>query len=304
MRRLVRGFWNFGFRGGVTALVVMSFVSCAGGPSGESSFSDADRERLEGYWRAYRQDEEDWPQIREQWLAEGPANAGVLVESVLRDFVESFDRSDLSRHERARSELVALSPQSIPFLVEALLPAEDVVRKQLSDVLSLIGEPAVEPLSGKLSDRDPEVRRVSIVTLRNIGHPSAGPGLSRMLEREPEWKVRAEIPEALSDLLGKESLGTLTGALRRDPDSFVRRRIATAMTSIGERDSVGPLVQALVSAQKQQTEGSGSSEKVSEDEWIALEREKRHLCEALERLTGQPFGYEASRWIAWWERRG
>jgi hypothetical protein len=139
----------------------------------------------------------------------------VLVQSVMIDLVTSFDRSDIDSHERARVELLALSPTSIPYLVEGLVPAEDVVRKLFGDVLVLVGEPAVNPLLELLDRKDPGARRVVVSILGQIGDKRSEDALARLAVLDPEWAVRAEASEALAACSPDRALPRGAGGFRR-----------------------------------------------------------------------------------------
>ncbi len=287
--------------------LVLLLSSCQSTGRG-SSFTPEDRARFDEYWQHYHLSEADWPEYREKWLAEGEKSAAVLIQSVMVDYVESFDENDLLRHDRARTELVELFPASIPFLAEGLIPAQDIVRKQFSEVLVHAGARAVTPLSKKIDHSDPEVRRIVIVTLRKIGHPSAAPLLEKRAKAEKVWRVRAEIPGALIATMGAEAGPSLARMLRDDPDAFVRRRAARVLGGIGSDLFVEDLIKALRRAERELTQipaAGGNSEGVTdfEDLLVSLHAEINDLCDALEDLTGRGYGKNAKRWLSWWEGR-
>ena len=288
-------------RVGLVLPLLLALVSCASPENrreqGRAAFTEEERARHAEAWRLYLAGDPSWPSRRQAWLAEGPRSAGVLVQSVMIDLVTSFDRSDIDSHERARVELLALSPTSIPYLVEGLVPAEDVVRKLFGDVLVLVGEPAVNPLLELLDRKDPGARRVVVSILGQIGDKRSEDALARLAVLDPEWAVRAEASEALAACSPDRALIVLSRVVREDSDGFVRRRAALALSRTDRREAIPPLVEALRVAVQRLSKAT-----VDEDAVLA-QKEIRDLCSGLGRLTGQGFGVDARRWLAWWEGR-
>jgi HEAT repeat protein len=130
----------------------------------------------------------------------------------------------------------------------ALLSGRDGLRRQLARrSLVAIGEPALEPLTAALRDRDLNVRWEAAKALGEMGDPTAAPALVRALE-DKAFGVRWLAAEALISF-GRDGLAPLLRALAERPDSPWLREgahhVLRFLANRGLQSLVGPLVATL-----------------------------------------------------------
>jgi HEAT repeat protein len=112
--------------------------------------------------------------------AEALGHIGVPAEPAIGVLVDALgDPEDMVRGSAARA-LAAIGPSTITPLIEALRQS-DTLRVGSVTALTLLGEPAVEPLADLISGIDPvQVRRAAVTCIRQLGSV-AGPATHALI---------------------------------------------------------------------------------------------------------------------------
>src|SRR5262245_29175446 len=133
-------------------------------------------------------------------------------------------------------------PESITHLIDDLQSEDEFARAQAAFALSMLGEPAVEPLIKQLSHTDRDVRMRAAWALGVIGQPALRPLLD--LAEGDDITLRVEAIRVLGVIGEGRALNQLFHGLT-DPDPRVAQRAATALGKIGDPRAFHPLLTAL-----------------------------------------------------------
>jgi hypothetical protein len=263
-----------------------------------SELSDEKREVLEA-WRAGGG---AWEKERDRVEAD-PELSRFLVDNLVVQMVRSFDRSALgsafqidSPFARAQAELVRIPGSSVPVLAELLVVGDDIVAFLAADTLKRIGSPAVDPVSSKLSAERPELRRRVAELLESLPESPTDEGkilgaLSRMVERDEAWIVRAQAARSLGERAGRQreksdAAAVLCRALS-DPDPEVQKTALQALSSLGDPSVIPALIRRLERAAR-------------EGDLAGLHASQA----ALRTLTGETRDLDPEAWRKLWAARG
>ncbi len=141
------------------------------------------------------------------------------------------EKNDALQKEATRA-LIAIGPDSVPALIEALKSPVPDIRKYSVRALGIIADKrAEEPLIRLLSDTDNDVAAAAALALGTAGSEAsikplvAALGSSNMLTR-----VNASI--SLGQLEAKQAVDPLTEIMEKDQDPYVREWSARALENI------------------------------------------------------------------------
>jgi HEAT repeat protein/protein-S-isoprenylcysteine O-methyltransferase Ste14 len=116
-------------------------------------------------------------------------------------------------------------------------------RYRIADVLSDIGDAAVDPLIALLSDSNPANRQEAAWALGRIGSSRATEPLLERLADEEDG-VRFQAVGALGNIGSREAVPALISLVGGENDSL-HRSAADALGRIGAEEAVGPLTEAM-----------------------------------------------------------
>ena len=133
-------------------------------------------------------------------------------------------------------------PESITHLIDDLQSEDEFARAQAAFALSMLGEPAVEPLVNQLSHANRDVRMRAAWALGVIGQPALRPLLD--LAEGDDITLRVEAIRVLGVIGEGRALNQLFHGLT-DPDPRVAQRAASALGKIGDPRAFHPLLTAL-----------------------------------------------------------
>src|SRR5262245_4449636 len=122
-------------------------------------------------------------------------------------------------------------PESITHLSEDLQSEDEFARAQAAAALSMLGEPAVDPLISQLSHPNRDVRMRAAWALGVIGQPALRPLLD--LAEGSDITLRVEAIRVLGVIGEGRALNQLFHGLT-DSDARVAQRAATALGKIGD----------------------------------------------------------------------
>jgi hypothetical protein len=182
--------------------------------------------------------------------------------------------------------LCDLLPGPIEVPPEALASTPAAVQGPVFEALAAIGQQAVPPLLGVLTDPDPARRRAAAVLLGFIGDPSTlVPLADRCLD--PDGAVAEAARDALGAHRGTPAMRPIPERLRRALSGGLGPRAAAAaraLASLRDVESIPNLIQAL--------EGTDTATSSA-------------ASAALATITLQRHGTQARKWMLWWkENRG
>ena len=191
-------------------------------------------------------------------LAKGEFEAGVYSKAEIRleQFVEKhpqnveaqcllavvYDRQDKIQKLGAQAgKLRDLGKPAMDELV-SMMKYELNMAEDAAEVLSIVGEPAVDTLIPVLGDATERVRKSAISILTGIGAPAAAP-LTTALE-SPDVLIRVGAARILGDIGDAAAVEPLTKALD-DGDPHVRIEVAAALCKLGDKSHADVIIGGL-----------------------------------------------------------
>jgi hypothetical protein len=190
-----------------------------------------------------------WETSRAEWLAKGPHEASFLVETMWAALLRFQGLNQPKEVERARHELAIIGEPSVPLLAAFLgggtayttvdtktgerqdVPVDDLARREASEVLGLIGAPAVPAVRGALESAPTKAgKRYAIQTLGYIGD-RGGPAAYEPLvahARDEDEVLRVEAVVSLRHFHDDSTRSALLGALSDESD-LIRRKAAESL---------------------------------------------------------------------------
>ncbi len=170
------------------------------------------------------------------------AKAIPALLSIVRD-VNNEDEDVRSSALRALGRIQ--DARAIPFLIEALGFPETWLPPRIAEILVLIGNEAIEPLTRELNNCQSESRRAwAAEILGTLQAKSAVDALmDSLLDASPE--VRAKAAGALGKIKEDRAIIKLGELLVSEPVSFVRTRVSQALGAIGSPKVIRFLVDIL-----------------------------------------------------------
>ncbi len=159
----------------------------------------------------------------------GPSSSSRTLAS----WVRRLGSPDPTTVEAAKEALAAAGNKTIPLLLGLLDGDDDPARLRALSLLSLLGSPrAAAPVAALLHDPSPLIRQRAAGTLARIPSARSVPALTRLLEREPQTRVRAVAVHSLTRLVQtghEDALPALLGLLA-DPEEAPSVRAAALDT--------------------------------------------------------------------------
>jgi len=235
--------------------------------------SPEDFAEFKAAWVLFVRHDRNWPEARDRWLKKGGAAPNVLAENLLRYFLSAtaYGRVDAKTGSRRDINWVAASARkvgepAVGYFASLLIlderpldrpvvardsdgkPVEhrvwtndDVTRRDLSTILSAIGEPAVPTLAtdAYLRQSSQQARRYVMRALGRIGTDRAVDALASMLTAS-DWQDRGVAVAALGHALVFRKNERARAALERakgDPDEFVRKKAADSLAGRLKEDA-------------------------------------------------------------------
>lgn len=238
-------------------------------------------------------------EIKRDEVRADPELARFVVDNLMIEMVQAFDRSRLTRSgksqgpfERAQAELVELHEHSTAVLVQSLTLKDGVVSFLAADTLAKIGASVVPDVMRLLDDENFEARRRAAELLGSL--PPAAQDESRVMEalgqrvaKDSAWIVRAQAARALGARGAQAehkgyAMGVLLKALT-DEDASVAESAAIALGDLGERRAIPRIIDALGPAALQGRPGVVDA-----------------LTKSLQKLSGTREPRDVEAWRRWW----
>jgi len=178
-----------------------------------------------------------------------------------------------------------------------------------------IEDPRVDKSLAKLAqDKKPEIQREAIAAMARRGKAEALSELDEITKKEKDPSVIAAAVEAISALGGTEAWPERLAELARHAEADVRNAAIREIGRSGDASQLSVLAEALGHEEwSTRLMAARAIEALRVDESVGIlcarmtHEDGRMLGELggiLWRLTGQPFGNDAIRWNAWWEKEG
>ncbi len=223
-------------------------------------FTQEERAFFERAWTAFKQGEDDWPELEEKWRMMGPEAVGVLAENLYRAMVAARISGALRLVEEARKDLVLLGADAVPVLVGGLsiravhddqgreMRVGQEVLHLVAEILSVIGAPSVPGLLDIAASGEPNLVGEAVWALGNIGDPRSEELLLRMAAGG-EWQVRAAAVLALRRYDSGAARTRMVAALE-DAEPLVVERAAQALATGKHRGAARGIVDVLERAMR------------------------------------------------------
>jgi HEAT repeat protein len=142
-------------------------------------------------------------------------------------------------------EICESLPHDLDGLVQKLSDQDpDVRRLAAMRLMSLDDDRAVEPLIRALEDESPHVRASAALAIGHYTPLTAVPALLDHLRHDPYWHARAVCAVALGWIGGDEAINALIPALQ-DPDRQVRSAAVSVFARNKDRRAIDNLIQLL-----------------------------------------------------------
>jgi hypothetical protein len=124
---------------------------------------------------------------------------------------------------------------------------------------------------------------------------SADTLLALLTDPKAGEKTRELAAKALGKIGDRRAAVPLATVLDKDLDWHFQEEIFTALIALGDRRAIGPLALQLVERNKRKPMWNKTLESFEQD------YDKR-IADTLRKLSGQDFGLDGSRWVAWWKQ--
>jgi hypothetical protein len=190
-----------------------------------------------------------WEQSRAKWIAMGSREADFLVETMWAALLRFQGLNQPTEVQRARHELALIGEPSVPLLAAFLaggtayssvdpktgetvdIPVDDLARREASEVLGLIGAPAVPAVRDALESAPSKAgKRYALQTLGWIGDRGGDAASAPLLAHvhDDDEVLRVEAVVALRYFHDDATRSALLGALS-DASDLVRRKAVESL---------------------------------------------------------------------------
>jgi HEAT repeat protein len=235
------------------------------------SLSAETKAMMERALRQFSSGDPAWEASRAEWLALGEQESDFLVSLMWAALLRSQSLAAGELVERARHELALLGADSVGLMGEMLaggaaysfhdeiadedrvVPIDDTARREASEVLTLIGEPAVPALAWVLDNAQTKSgRKFALSALGNMGARGGDRATQAVLSAfaDSDWVIRVEAVHALRTGTDAKGLAALERALS-DGESLVREKAADALAVRRDRSALPALRAAEQTARSQ-----------------------------------------------------
>lgn len=266
-------------------LLVLAAGCATGKPPERLPVTAAEKEIMAEYWGLYLKRDAEWPAARRKWLAMSEAAQNTLVENMIRNMSNTFNRNRFEEANRAAAEIILLDRRSLEYLVFIVGDQRNSLglRDMAVGCLVHIGSPSVPGLIQSLESPRYQARRLSARALGRIGDKRAVAPLARLLRDDDNFVVRTEAASALRPFKGDEVSRALSAAVRTEEEPTVVEAAAASLGVQGRPQAVVPLLERL-----EREERGGTSVGVP-----------RALRKALARITSLPATSDQGAFRAW-----
>jgi len=245
----------------LVAATVGALAACSStrAPRGPTVLDQAQVGVVKRVERAYREQDPEYPRIRDAALAD-PAVAEWLVRVFVIDVSSVRERQGVRDDDfihpsgrpddevpptRAVAEIATIGEKAVPVLVDELLLHEQPQPRAVGiELLTKIGAPAVPELKRVLADGKPQHRRAAARALGAIGLDAEAFVMLRDLAASGDWTIRAD---AMLGLAGGDDAAhqLLLHHVANDPDAHVRRMAARSLAKFPQASTAHALVDYL-----------------------------------------------------------
>ena len=241
------------------------------GPRAIESFSRETRAFMIEGLHQFSKGDPKWEATRAEWIAKGSDETDFLVASMWAALLKAQALNQPALVERARHELALIGEPSIPMMAEFVaggtvytttdpdtgaireIGIDDMARDEASQVLSLIGAPAVPAVRDALANTASKAgKRSALQTLGYIGDRGGPAAVEPLLEyaRSEDDMLRMEAVYSMRFCHDDATRAALLAALD-DSDSLVRTRAADALMNRRDAAAVAPIRAAAERARGQ-----------------------------------------------------
>jgi hypothetical protein len=231
------------------------------GPRAIETFPPETRAFMNNGLHQFTSGDPAWEKTRAEWIAKGPDEADFLVSTMWAALLRFQARGQLQEVEKLRHELAFIGEPAIPMMAAFVqggtvytttdpetgerreVGIDDMARGEASQVLSLIGAPAVPAVREALANASSKAaKRCALVTLGYIGDRGGTAAVEPLLEyaKSDDDVLRTDAVYAMSFCHDDASRAALFQALE-DRDDLVRKRAAEALMTRRDTTAVATL---------------------------------------------------------------
>lgn len=243
------------------------------------------------------------PGVRETFRGEqGPVSSFVTPTMQVRPedapFAGALSRSNFVPVLGRVIAAWGVRPASIHLAI--LQDPEELYQQSAVRALGELKDPAATaPLIEKLKRTDrfrPGLQLALVEAMEAIGDRRAVEPLIAVLTDLHGWdKAREASVRALAHLGDRRATLPLANALKSTAGWTFQRELLKALESLGDKRAIGPLATQLASR--------GNRPKAYDSTLESLEQGyDKDLADLLGKLSGQDFGLDGARWVAWWNQ--
>lgn len=151
-----------------------------------------------------------------------------------------------------------------------------------------------------------ELKLLYVQLLGQFQTVDAAQVLAQASMRDPNDAVRNACLTALRSF-GREAAIPIYLGYLKDKNNLLVNRAADALSDLQVETAFFPLVDALITKHLQETQGSGINASPTSGSFsmggpsaVEVDAHNPSVASALQRLTGQSFGFDKAAWIAWY----
>jgi len=241
------------------------------GPPAIQSFSRETRAFMINGLQQFSKGDPKWETTRAEWIAKGSDETDFLVSAMWAALLKFQAVNQPVQVERVRHELALIGEPAIPLMAEFLaggtvytttdpetgttrdFGVDEMARDEASQVLSLIGTPAVPAVCNALANASTKAGKLSALqTLGYMGDRAGSAAVDPLLQyaRNEDYVLRVQAVSAMRFCHDDATRAALIEALA-DDDDLVRKKAAESLMNRREATAVAPIRAAAERAREQ-----------------------------------------------------
>ena len=191
------------------------------------------------------------------------------------------------------------SPTAV--LLGVLKDPDDLYQESAARALGELKDPAaagrlLELLKLPSTKNRAGLQGALVEALGSIKDAASVDTLLALLTDPKMWeKTRELAAKALGKIGDRRAAVPLATVLDKYSDWHFREEIFIALVTLGDRRAIGPLALQLVERNKRKPSYDAILESLEQDY-------DKKIADTLQKLSGQDFGTDGGRWVAWWKQ--
>jgi len=192
------------------------------------------------------------------------------------------NKTETIRAAACKSLGMIKDPQAIDPLIGMLSDENSWAREEAIYALMEFDIKTPPAIADLLRDQKDTVRLAAIKFLNKKLDPSTAKAIGEALAKDKSDNVRAIAAKTLGELKDKAAVDILMEVVTEDTYSAARQEAAVALGKIGDQKAISSLIKAL------------------KDDYKDIQLS---AAQSLKNITGQDFGRDYEKWVAWFEEQ-